>query len=174
MSESLPETLDLRRCAEARAEFGGRLDLAAFERLSAPYRPSGHASLQLRFERDAQQRPVLTGDIEAEVQAECQRCLQPMTVTVQMPLSLFLVESEALGQRLEEEGEYLVIGTEPVTTSSLVEDELLLALPMVPTHPGCHAAVSTQQGAPEPEQETHRPFAGLAELRGLRTNDEQE
>ena len=77
-------------------------------------------------------------------------------------------------KRLEEEGEYLVFGTEPVTTSSLVEDELLLALPMVPTHPGCHAAVSTQQGAPEPEQETHRPFAGLAELRGLRTNDEQE
>ncbi|NNM00966.1 MAG: hypothetical protein HKO62_09470 [Gammaproteobacteria bacterium] len=166
--------LDLRRCAEARAEFSGHADLGECERLAPPYATSGSAELALRFGRDSQHRPVLTGQVEAAVEAECQRCLQRMTLSVTIPLSLFLVESEALGRRLEDEGEYLVIGNEPVRTLSLIEDELLLALPMVPTHPGCKAADTEQQEAPEQDTETHRPFAGLSELRKQQTKDEQE
>ena len=110
--------------------------------------------------------------VKTTLTLECQRCLQPMAVPLSIERRLRFVEGEDEAAYLDEELEDDVLAlTHRLDLRALVEDELLLALPLVPRHETCpqlpdalrpaDAATADDDGAVPSEH----PFAALAALR---------
>jgi uncharacterized protein len=115
--------------------------------------------------------------VRATATLECQRCLQPMTLPLQVERRFRFVEGEDEAARLDEELEDDVLAlTRRLDLLALVEDELLLALPLVPRHEACPelpTPLIRTPGAPvDPEAQEPRsehPFAALAALKRPKT-----
>ena len=97
----------------------------------------------------------------------CQRCLQPVTVELQVAPALRFVRDEALAERLDEDSQEDVLAlTSALDLHALIEDELILALPLVPRHDRCPQPLPMPAGASEGAAADDVPgaFAGLAGL----------
>lgn len=83
--------------------------------------------------------PALHVSAEASVVLQCQRCLQALPTLLDAERTLLFVEGgEEVAARLDEETEADVLPLEPaIDGRALVEDELLLAMPLVPRHDVC-------------------------------------
>lgn len=107
--------------------------------------------------------------IETALSLTCQRCLAPMRVPLQVDRSFRFVADEATAEAEDDDSEEDVLALTPeFDLLTLVEDELLMALPIVPRHPDCVPAqsASARQGpTPEAAAEKPNPFAVLAALR---------
>ncbi|WP_414648099.1 YceD family protein [Castellaniella sp.] len=110
-------------------------------------------------------------DVRAQgvVRVVCQRCLSPFDLTLHVDTTLGLLDNAAQLEAmdaLEAEGrgsdvEYLVADA-LLDVESLVEDELILALPVAPHHETCPDAEGGHEG---PDDRDPSPFAALAQLR---------
>jgi uncharacterized protein len=87
----------------------------------------------------------------------CQRCLQPLAVPVEVAAELELAESREAAEAADDEVDR-VVASRNMDVAALVEDELLLALPMVAAHEDCPLPAEDDGSAPS-------PFAKLAGLR---------
>lgn len=101
------------------------------------------------------------------VQLECQRCLSPVQVAVHAERSFLFVQGEEAAADLDEESEDDVLAlTRALDLRSLVEDELLLALPLVPRHEVCPEPLPLPaKDAALDSDEKPNPFAVLASLK---------
>ena len=103
------------------------------------------------------------------VQMQCQRCLRPVDVAADVDRSFRFVKDEATAAALDDESEEDVLVLEShFNAHALIEDELLMALPMVPMHDECPVGVQLESATPDfdaaPAEKAH-PFAALATLR---------
>jgi len=97
---------------------------------------------------------------------ECQRCMQPMSVPIERLVKVALVTSEADVARVPAELEPVLAPGGRISIGELITEELLLTLPIVALHgegEPCTAAPA-EAAAPEQGQDTHKPFARLADL----------
>jgi uncharacterized protein len=109
-------------------------------------------------------QPALRLVADAAVGLECQRCLQRMVVPLKVDRRLFFVVGEDAAASLDAESDDDVLALEPaLDLRSLIEDELLLALPLVPRHEVCPEPLPFE-AEPEPPASEHR-FAALAALK---------
>jgi uncharacterized protein len=106
--------------------------------------------------------PVLRLKVNGTLQITCQRCLGALEFPLQIdvPLHLAATQAEADAEPLEAEGPELIVAGREMPVRDLVEDEVLLAIPLAPRHERCagrelRAAV-----------EESSPFAGLRGLIG--------
>lgn len=91
----------------------------------------------------------------------CQRCLEPMDVVVQVDRWFRLVADEATALAEDDDCEEdLLALSEEFDALALLEDDLLLAMPLVPRHLACHAPLSAAL-----EDDLPHPFAALAALK---------
>lgn len=172
--ETLPEYLDLLRLAEQGAALVGHLPLRAMKRLvSSLVSDEGEVEAELRFEFDPIRRPQVSGWVRGEVELVCQRCLETFRRPLTAEFRLVLVQSEAEGERLMDGIEPLLRGEEQIRAAELLEDELILALPVVAMHgedSGCQLQVAAQPVTDgSAEQRKPGAFAALATLN--RKND---
>jgi uncharacterized protein len=164
MSSGLPATVDAIRLADTGTRLAGEIPLQAMARLRGQcLDDQGEASVDLLFERSADRAlRRIRGRINARVHVACQRCLEPMILMLEAEPSLLIVKADERAQLLTEDAE-LLVADKAVVLSELVEDELLLAMPMIPMHElsECPAAASlrTQQRSPA------NPFAVLDKLK---------
>ena len=104
---------------------------------------------------------------QATLNLECQRCLQPVAVPLDVSRSFRFVHGEATAAELDADSEDDVLAlTRALDLHELVEDELILALPLVPRHEVCTQPLAAPGGDPEPVEERPNPFAALAALKG--------
>jgi uncharacterized protein len=166
MSAELPEILDAWRMVAARREFKGRVALAALPRLrDALMDAQGDVSFALGFDSDAMQVPHLELRIEAELPLQCQRSLQRFLFPVLLEQRLGLIRDEDDEAGLPEGYEPLLVAADGMLRPlDLVEDELILALPVVPVQPGSEAVERDWPVSAEEEARVN-PFAGLAALK---------
>ncbi|MDX1608759.1 MAG: YceD family protein [Halofilum sp. (in: g-proteobacteria)] len=147
MSGRLPVHLDPLSLAERGRVIEGSVPIAAFKRLAPSlHRDRGDIAVTLRFERDTGGRHVLHGELDGQLELVCQRCLTPFALPIGRTFDVVLVESLAAADLLPEELEPLVVDERrSMHTVDLLEDELILALPIVPRcgdgGPGCETAV---------------------------------
>jgi len=170
MSADLPELIDPWRALETEARYAGSLRLARMARLRESLREAeGEARFTLAFSRDLEGRGLVQGQIQARLILTCQRCLEALDLPVQAPLALALVTGLDEARLLPEDLDPLVVTGESLPLADLIEDELLLALPLIPMHdPGaCPQArgQEEEEGAHQSE-EAPRPFAILSVLKG--------
>ena len=166
MSGRLPETIDPIPLAEQGVRLTGELPLRDMPRLASAN--EGMATVDLKFARAPHGLRFLRARIEARLRLVCQRCLQPMEVEVwaEPVLALFRPDEPQAG--VPEEAEPLAVGAD-WCLASWVEDELLLAMPMMPKHAAgeCIAETWPPSKARRIEAKTHKPnpFAVLEKLR---------
>ncbi len=115
-----------------------------------------------RLNKDS--KPTLQISIKGEINLYCQRCLDKMIHTIDLETNLLLVESEAeLCQHDEEDSIDAILATPNIDVWVLVEDEIILNLPMTSYHQEgtCKINHLAKNSA---EQLTH-PFAALTALK---------
>ena len=169
MSDGLPQQIDVRRFADSGRHLQGELALVQFQRLSKLVEPSQKSCsfpLRLDFFRQDDGQRVIKGHIEGSVSMICQRCLEPVEVNLSSDISLGVVASDAEAELLPEELDPLVLD-ESIELYELLEDELLLAMPIVPVHKHCDIPGNIGSKLPENKElpERENPFAILASLK---------
>lgn len=178
MSAPLPHKLDPWRAVHLGLAYAGEAPLAEFPRLAAAVIDApGPCRYRLRFGLDDRGQAVAEGQADMAVRLTCQRCLGEVVCDLDAPIALALVRTagaDALGldQGPEAAGplEAVPLDEGPMRPLDLVEDELLLALPLVPMHPPgeCPAELSMQLGAVTDDGDAEarpNPFAILASLK---------
>jgi uncharacterized protein len=164
MRSGLPATIDAIQLADTGARLAGDIPVKAMARLRALCLDDrGKATIDLYFERGGKRglRRV-RGTITASLRVACQRCLEPMTLAIEAEPSLVVVPANERSALPAQEADVLV-ADKPVSLNGLVEDELLLAMPMIPTHDmrECPATASLQGQ----QQSRTSPFAVLEKLK---------
>jgi uncharacterized protein len=168
----LPERIDPIRLAEGKRILSGVLDLGALSRL-AGYITEGQGTVRVEMEFGVDEEGIrfARGHLTTEVGIACQRCLESFRLPLESNFQLGIVTSEALAERLPEHYDPLIVGAEPFFLRDMVEDELILSLPIVPKHPDDHCPVRTaeeQENEGEPLREN--PFSVLAQLKKNRNS----
>jgi uncharacterized protein len=127
---------------------------------------SGEGELRYRVTAhlDPQRRKVVACIIEGFVFLTCQSSLEAFRHEISVDDRLILVDSEAELPAIEEESdtEDYLVADEPLDIRDLIEDAVLLALPMVPRKPGLE---ETRGGEGPPGSERTSSFAVLASLK---------
>ncbi len=162
----VPEVVDAWRMVAARREFEGRIPLASMLRLRGSLlEPEGDARYTLAFGTDALRVPFAALRIEAELPLECQRSLRRFLLPMVLEQRLGLIRDEADEAALPEEYEALLVEADGMLKpAELVEDELILALPVVPVSPDAEAV--EREFVPTAEEAAQaNPFAALAGLK---------
>jgi uncharacterized protein len=169
MSDGLPQQIDVRRYADSGRHLQGELSLAQLTRLSKLVEVNEYSQmfpLTLDFSRMDNGQRVIKGHVSGSVSMICQRCLEPVEIILDCDISLGLVVDDAEAELLPDELDPLIAG-ESTQLYELLEDELLLAMPIVPLHDHCEPPVLIESKQSDNEESTGRenPFAVLAGLK---------
>jgi uncharacterized protein len=173
-----PHALNVRAfCGEGQA-LAGDWPLSAMRRLGdGLFEPAGPEAT-LAWSAQGSLVPLAAGEPEfwlhlrasASVPLQCQRCLQPVQQDLAVDRRFRFVRTEEEAERLDEvsEDDVLVLGPR-LDLQELLEDELILALPIVPRHEGrCPVPLPLPVDDLEEEAPAPNPFAALAALRAGR------
>lgn len=166
MLPPVPDVLDAWRMVAARREFEGRIPLAAMTRLASSLSDTeGEVRFRLAFGIDALRIAYAELEINAELPMECQSSLKRFLLPIQISQRLGLIRDEADEAALPEEYEALLVDADAMLRpAELVEDELILALPVVAVAPDAEV-VERDFAPPTEEAASANPFAALAGLK---------
>lgn len=145
--------------------FDRSLAVAAFSRLAGEVaRQAGSLRVVLQGEQGRDGKFYLLVSVEGSLWLGCQRCLEPMEWPCSLSARWLLVPKGQLipDEELEEEAFDAVEVEGRQDLIALVEDEILLGLPVSPRHDVCAAP------SPVAGESRESPFAGLASLRGAK------
>ncbi|HUW97492.1 MAG TPA: YceD family protein [Acidiferrobacter sp.] len=132
---SLPKFADPQRLADLLTELEGEVDLGTLARLQelAPGN-DGRASVWLSFRRDEMKRVVMNGRAAAPLVLVCQRCGAPFVDQIEAAWEMVFAHSEDDERSLADQGLDVWYHDGPVEVAEILEEELMLALPMAPRH----------------------------------------
>lgn len=168
-----PGKLNVEAFAREGGSASGAWALADLDRLAASAM-AGDSPAQVQWQASGEHRPVRSGTpqvwlhVEAHttLMLQCQRCLGPVAMPVSAKRSFLFVHGENTAAELDADSEDDVLAlTRSLDLRSLVEDELLLALPLVPRHETCPQPLWKDEEADAPESDKPNPFAKLAALK---------
>ncbi|MCK5396269.1 MAG: DUF177 domain-containing protein [Gammaproteobacteria bacterium] len=175
LSAELPETANFMRQVELNRTIEGVYSLAKLARLSeALVSNDGYVTTKIEFGRSVGFACV-SAKVSATLLVKCQRCLKPLETEVAGNFKFALVHSEDEFELLPEEFEPFLLEGEQQSIIDLIEDELILCLPMVMTHENdCSDYMAKQnkkvKAAIEAEKESSHPFAALKSLKNDLSN----
>lgn len=164
---TLPQWVDPRRLAAAQDSVEGELSLAGLARLSTELYPgdgAGPVVVQLDFAEDDQRRIRVTGRLQARLRLRCQRCLGPADWNAMVRVQVMVVGDDQAAAEVPRDWEPVISEAGMLAPAALVEDELILAQPVV-ARCNDRACRSRYEGKPEQAAHSDNPFARLAELK---------
>lgn len=169
----LPTTIRPVKLARQQGKLKGYMPLRQLTTLVADCRDdSGNLVADLQL--DMQGRwPVMTGTLNAQVTLTCQRCLEAVDVVLQARPMLGFVQSEEAVEQLPESLEPYLFEEEEIPLAEVLEQELILALPIVAYHEQCQPVDYDSGDKPATgDEEKPNPFKVLEQLKGqLKKND---
>jgi uncharacterized protein len=126
--------------------------------------PDGELRYRVTGQLDSAGRRIISCIINGFVFLTCQSTFATFRHEIAIDDRLVLVGSEEELPALEEESdsEDCVVATSPIDVRDLVQETVILALPMVPRKPEVASAL---QAKPEARPEKPSPFAALAGLK---------
>ena len=162
---ALPEIVDAWRMVAARRSFEGTLPLRDMPRLRESLaRADGEAKFALQFGRDEWGNAFLALDVQAQLPLQCQRTLEVFELPVVLQQRLGLIMREEDEAALPPGFEPLLTADGELRLADVIEDELILALPVVPHKPGTEGE-SEVLWTSSPDDDEANPFAALARLK---------
>lgn len=172
----LPLRMDANKVFRQHVTIEGCISLPTLQRLAGYLADEqGTVVVKLTFDKDEAGHRRIHGSVQAQVNVVCQRCLEPMALRLEEPLCLALVSSEAMARELPDNMDpwLMTPDNDELLTSDIIEDQLILAMPVVSRHQQCSAGSPAQQKLDELQKAadtvsdagTQNPFAVLARLK---------
>lgn len=163
---SLPKTVDPLKYADQHKSLQGTLAVKSMPRLlEIVLEAEGDVHVVLDFGRDEQGLRVIKGKLDAELALNCERCLEPVHKRIDSEFELGIVLSDEQAKNLPGYYEPILVEPDSLSVYDVVEEELILSLPMFAYHDDCKLEHDNQIDEAEPEQKKENPFSVLAQLK---------
>ena len=135
MQSEQPQSINPLRLAKNKEQIKGSLSLDSLTRLEDILLDNrGEVQYSLSFDFDASGICLIKSHIDTEVFLQCQRCLKSIIIEIQKTSVLGVYKDSGEFKQLEDNYEPYQLDEEFVLVEKLVEDELLLAIPLIPLH----------------------------------------
>jgi uncharacterized protein len=169
-----PSHLDVAAFAKAQVRLEGDTPLVQFDRLTEDC--AGELTSNVMWAAQGATEPKAGGKDEvwlhleahAHVPLTCQRCMKPVSVALEIAQDFrFVADEETAMAEDDDSDEDLLVLSDALDLMALIEDELLMALPLVPMHQAClsEQVPLSQEEEAILSQEKPNPFAVLAALK---------
>jgi uncharacterized protein len=133
--ESWYSLRDLMALAERGAVLEGTIDLVRFGRLKGLLNSTeGSARARVAFRRSRDDVLLVELECEAALELTCQYCLDPYWHEVRERVDFAVAESEEVLAALPQGMESIALNGERFQPATIIEDELIVSLPLVPRH----------------------------------------
>jgi uncharacterized protein len=120
--------------------------------------------VKFEFARNEYDIPMITGQLQTSLELECQRCLQALEMPLQLDFQLMIDADDELVRDSSWDTIYSDDGF--IDIFEVIEDELILATPLVALHEDSSCNEHWQASAAEPEAAAkENPFAVLQQLK---------
>jgi uncharacterized protein len=131
----LPRQIDPRKFAQQGIEIVGSVDLSTLTRVKELlFSDKGDVEAELSFDIGEQRILYVAGKIKANVENVCQRCLEAVPVSVNCELNLAIQWEDSDLDRLPSRFEPWIVAEGQADVYQIIEDEILLSLPIVSYH----------------------------------------
>ncbi len=146
MLEELPTLIEPKYLALQGSHLRGKVALTKMVRLCDSLCEVGqndYVYIDWLFAIDAQNRPMVNGYTQAQIPLLCQRCLQTMLWPIKSEIALLIITKNEKENDLPKDYEIFTLTSTQISLITLIEDELILTLPIVAMHKKC--SVNEQQ-----------------------------
>ena len=135
---------------------------------------TGELAANVQFDVGPDGFPRVGLSVTGCLSLQCQRCLEPVTWPVRIETRLSILDSDEQKELIANPFDSVLISADGLDLATVIEDEILAALPMVPVHtdePKCRAAGGEDSNSEIDAELMQRPFADLASLVGSRKSE---
>ena len=160
--ERLPVRIEPQKFAQARREISCQIDFDAMSRLQESGVKNAKILVEMAFAMDKEGLIVMDVQINGTLTLICQTTLKPFDFPIAIQSVLSPITHEREAERLPSDYEPILLHEDMIEPVHVVEDELLLHLPVVPRAPG-ERAIPHHNVSPAEEAKTN-PFAVLKDL----------
>ncbi|MGQ8363783.1 23S rRNA accumulation protein YceD [Glaciecola sp. 1036] len=166
----LPKVLDPYKSAQKRSSYKGVYVATDMPRLSDSVASIvSDILVNVEFAKDAQGLTYFQGNAEVTVELICQRCNEGFSQEIEVEFCFSPVQGDEQAELLPDAYEPIEVNDHgEIDLLQMLEDELILALPIVALHAEEDCKVKSQDmqfGEIPSEQERENPFAVLKELK---------
>jgi len=156
--------IDTTRFCKDSASLSGTFTEADLTRLAAEVLPG--TGFSVAWKANGGSPDFLDLTLRATVQMKCQRCLGAMAESIDASYRFQFVKDEATAQALDEAQDEVdtLVHSRQFDLHELIEDEMLMALPIVSLHEACPEAGAA---AFLPDDTKPNPFAVLKNLKNM-------
>lgn len=164
MAPDLPLMIEPARLAVSGERLVGQVQLLDLGRISdLILNRDGTVNFSLSFNKDDKGIVQITGELSAPLTVICQRCLNEMLLQLQSPVSIGVIDNQQQIDELPATLEPVIAEEHKVSLLQLIEEELLLAMPLSPVHE--RSACPATQLLDELAGKKESPFAALKDLK---------
>ena len=170
MRDKLRQRYQVQKEISRNGSFEGEIALSEMQRLSEMLyvdddgTSTGKIEVNFEFSNNELDAAMISGHLETELELQCQRCLQAIAMPIQLDFRLLIDASDELVEASGLDSVYSDDGN--IDIAEVVEDELILGLPLVALHEddSCHkhwqaAEVDSAEAVKE------NPFSVLKQLK---------
>jgi uncharacterized protein len=157
-----PEIIDSLQFARSGQSLQGSVPVAGFKRLEdILYDAQGDLDYELKGGRDARSRPQLELTVRGTPHLQCQRCLGLLEYALEVRTVLLVIAPGASAEEDIDDPEApdVIEASTELDVATLIEDEVLLSLPLAPRH---QEEVCASHGAERARDEVRSAFSRLA------------
>ncbi|MBT5484211.1 MAG: hypothetical protein HOH14_12610 [Gammaproteobacteria bacterium] len=176
--DPFPERVLSRKLCNRNASINSTLPLGKLLRLSEYlYDDKGQVEVSLSFDRDEAGFCIISGSVKADVTMACQRCLEATAISLLSEIAVKVADSDSDAEKISESSsdpldklEVILCEEGELDLLSLVEDELILSLPIVASHDNedCSKDLNILHDQARDEQEsTDSSLGNQSTIKGL-------
>jgi uncharacterized protein len=134
--KQLPKTIKLFNFAKKEVNLYGECKISNISRLSEIAKNDNDSiEVDLSFHLENEKTPCVKGIIDLKVVLDCQRCLDDLEMDLRVMFNLAFIRHENQANELDKRYEIYHVGdVEELETLDLITDEILLSIPMAPSH----------------------------------------
>jgi uncharacterized protein len=135
-AKKLPNKINFFNFAKKEVELIGDLKIFDLSRLNEiASNKNDKVEVDLSFHLENGKTPCVEGIIKSKLVLDCQRCLDNLELDLKVPFDIAFTKNESQAEGLNDKFEiYLVGEDEEIDTKDLITDEILLSIPMAPSH----------------------------------------
>lgn len=167
-SKHIPEHIDPFRLAEQKISLSGLLNVENMPRLRESIRESGSkVKVDMTFGMDEQGTTFVQGHLETNLMLICQRCMEPFVYEIITNFTLGIVNTLDEANALPRQYEPVIAKEGELAVLELIEDELILNLPIIPKHQPeeCKVKLPLTDSSWDKEDKGENPFKVLESIK---------
>ena len=160
----LPKKINFYNFAKKEAMLNGDYLISDLSRLcEIANNENDNVEVDLAFHLENGKTPCVEGIIKLKLVLDCQRCLDNLEMDLRVTFGIAFTRNESQTDSLDDKFEIYLIGEEELDIENLITDEILLSIPMAPSH-DFDCGLKTDKGDIVEEVREH-PFDALKNIK---------